>query len=454
MRFKGTLALLLALVVLSAFVYFYEIKRGGEKREAEKRAARLVAIDRDKIVELSLIYPDKTITGKKDGERGWRIVSPFEATADSAEWDRLAGAFADLEREGVIEEKASDLGRYGLDKPRLRVQARASDGKSAEVHFGSENPTGSYVYAMAAGRPSVLLLPLFSFNTFNKELLYLRERAILKFDEFEVKELELRNKHGRVVLAKRGSDWWLEAPVRLRAAGNEASALLNALSFTRIEHFVDEKPPQNTGLDNPTIEVSLMAGGDNYRRRLVIGGEAPAKNGKKQYYARDDSRREIFLVDQEFYDKLNKSQDQLREKALVRFSRFEIDSLELAGQKARLVLKKENDNWLLSENGRNQIARDKVEELLTALEDAKTERFIDDPKELSIYGLEKPRLTVTLKKGGEKAAHVAFGLSEKPQGKLVYAKSEGEDVVRLVGVALLEKLDLSKKDLIKTGDKK
>src|SRR5439155_11357831 len=100
MRFKGTTILFLLFVVLGAYVYLTEY-RGREERQKQAEAKKkALQVEQKDIKEISLVYPDRTITGVKTGEKQWQITSPPGVEADPDEWDQLAGNVARIEREG------------------------------------------------------------------------------------------------------------------------------------------------------------------------------------------------------------------------------------------------------------------------------------------------------------------------------------------------------------------
>src|SRR5215813_9761569 len=129
MRFKGTAALFLLLVVLGGYVYFAEY-RGKEQRQKQREAKKKVFQVEDKdITELSLIYPDKTISAVKKGDKQWEMTSPAGVEADSDEWQLLAGNVPRIEREETSIPNAQDLSAFGLKEPPVKVSAKTKDGK-------------------------------------------------------------------------------------------------------------------------------------------------------------------------------------------------------------------------------------------------------------------------------------------------------------------------------------
>src|SRR5690242_9797919 len=113
MRFKGTTALFAIFIVLGAYVYFaeYRGKEGRDKAAETKKKA--INIDQKDITEISLVFPDHTITGVKKGDKQWEMTEPAGVEADSDEWELLASNVPRIEREDVVTSNATDLDQFG-----------------------------------------------------------------------------------------------------------------------------------------------------------------------------------------------------------------------------------------------------------------------------------------------------------------------------------------------------
>src|ERR1041385_63551 len=98
MKFKSTAALFLVFLVLGGYVYFTEFRGKEERQKQEETKKKVFPVDDKDITEISLIYPDRTITGVKKGEKQWEITSPAGIEADPDEWQQLAADIPKIER--------------------------------------------------------------------------------------------------------------------------------------------------------------------------------------------------------------------------------------------------------------------------------------------------------------------------------------------------------------------
>jgi hypothetical protein len=174
MRFKSTAALLLVFVALGGYVYFTEYRGKDERQKQEEAKKKVFAVEDKDITEISLVYPDRTITGVKKGDKQWQITAPPGLEADSDEWDQLASNVPKIERESVVAQNAQDLTAFGLKAPSVKLSAKTKDGKTLEILFGSENPKKTFNYAKVSSGGDVFLTASNWSKTFTKNVSDLR----------------------------------------------------------------------------------------------------------------------------------------------------------------------------------------------------------------------------------------------------------------------------------------
>jgi len=486
MRFKGTAVLLLVALGVGAYVYFYEI-RGTERRDkAKQEESRIWKVESSSIQEIALTSAassNQRIAATRSGEKEWKITSPRPLDADSEELNRIATSAAEVNRESVVEANAPNLSVFGLEPAQTKLEFKTKDGKEYRIRFGNNNPTGSSTYAALEGKKEVFLVANFLATTFNKKVDDLRNRAVLSFDQFEARSLDLKSEKGALQLVKDSDRWWLQGKERWAADSSGVNGILGALSNTKLKEFFDEDPEQyaTLGFDKPTVEVGLTVGKDKALKHLVVGlpkskllkkGEKPkpeppkkaetkkdtdkGKDAEKKdettpatppeiYIVRDDSRKELFFVEKEFVDKLLKSPADLRDKALAAFQRWDIDDIVLKNAKGEFHFSKPSGSgdWVLGD-AKKKTKWDAVNGVLDALEKP-VKSFVDTPSAPATHGLDAPKIRVTLKQAGTVKAEVSFG-KETADG--VYAAVRGESAVKVADKESLQKLDKGESDFV------
>ncbi len=453
MRFKGTLFLLLLVVGLGLYVYFYEIQGEPAREQARLAEKQLWKVESDQVERVEFVFPDETVTAVRTGEKSWKITSPRSVEADAEELNRIASSAADLSFESVVEAEATDVSRFALDPPEHSLGVRTKEGQQFYLAFGRENPTGTSTYAQKKGSGEVLLVPTNTATTFRKRLDDLRERAILRFDQYKTQAVDLRSLKGRVELVKEQDRWWIEGKNRIAASSSAVNDVLGALANSRLEEFLDDPPEgRKLGFDRPTVDVTLTVGEEKSLKRFVVGsqksglGKSAQASGEEEWYvAKDDSRDELFFVGKEFVDRLVKTARDLRDDSLASFKRWEIDSVRLSNPSGSFQFLKSEDggDWLLGAE-KKKVKWDTVQGILDTLEKSVKE-FIDHPGDPTQFGLDPPRFRVVLKDGDIVAVDCSFG-GDGPAG--VYARVQGEDSIKVVEAELLEKLTGNESDFL------
>jgi hypothetical protein len=461
MRFKSTFVLLLVCLGLGAYVYFYEIK-GGEKREKAKEAENQVwKFDGKSIQQIDLAFPSLHITAMRQGEKNWVLTSSESQRTldgDSDELDRLANSAANIQRESVVEPNATDLAKFGLTPPQSTLKVKTKDAKEYTINFGTNNPTGSSSYASLPGTKEVFLVPSSVVSTFAKKTDDLRNHQILSFEQPEVQSLELKSSKGDVQLTKDSDDrWWIAGKETLAADSPGVRGILNALSMGKVKEFFNDSPEkyQSLGFDKPLVDVHLIYGKNKAIKHLVIGLQKSSLREKSQmgpaekssqsdlYLARDESRPDLFFVEKDLVDKLTKSVNEVRDKALASFQRWDVDSILLTNSKGTFSFAKSNGEWFTADL-KKKAKWEAINAILDALEKPVKE-WIDRPEPLSAYRLDKPLIRVVLKKGADILADCSFGKSTKDG---IYAQVKGDSSVKIADPEGISALDRGEPDLI------
>ncbi|MDE2742711.1 MAG: DUF4340 domain-containing protein, partial [Gemmatimonadota bacterium] len=136
MKFKTNVAIGAVFVALLAFVYFYEIKGGEERRQEAEKSKQLFAFQDDDAQRLELLRGDDALVLDK-GTNGWNLSAPMTDGADQEAVERYLRNLLECEREKVVVDSAAasaeQAAQYGLDAPRLKVRLQTEDGAEQVV---------------------------------------------------------------------------------------------------------------------------------------------------------------------------------------------------------------------------------------------------------------------------------------------------------------------------------
>ncbi|MGE3886598.1 MAG: DUF4340 domain-containing protein [Vicinamibacterales bacterium] len=428
----STLALVLVLAGLGAYIYFVESDKPAPGLEPNEK---VFAVESGRIQEVRVTAGgETTVLVKKDA--GWQMTEPTATEADPTEASSLVTNIASLETSRVIEENASDLAPYGLAEPRIKVAFKAEGDVSGEVHLGDKTPMQGDLYAMKPGEKKVFLVSSYIETTFDKKPFDLRDKRVVKFERDKVDSLDLTRGAETMRLARSGSDWTVEQPAKGRADYSTVEGLLTRLSTAGMASIVEDTAADlaKYGLDRPTMRIAAGAGSS--QAVLEIGRSEGA-----QPYARDVARSMVFTLDTTLAEDLTKPFDDYRKKELFDARPFSMDRVRITratGGPARTwtfekVKDGDTEKWRVTPEGGQAADADraKVDDFLNKLTDLRVTTFV--PPSTST-GLGAPILNAAVSYDGGKFERVRVGRS----GQKHYGNREGEQVTGEVDQAVVD----------------
>ena len=442
MKFKSTAILFLVFLILGGYVYFTEFRGQEEKQKQQEAKKKAFQVEDKDITELSLAYPDRTISAVKKGDKQWEMTSPAGVETDSDEWQSLASDISRIEREDTVAQNAQDLTPFGLKDPAVKVSAKTKDGKSFEILFGSENPRKTFTYAKFGNNNDVFLTASNWEKTFTKTVADLRNKKVLELEPDDIDDVKVMDGSKELEAQKSGDNWQLKKPIDTKADNGEISTFLSSVRFARATSFPDLPVDAKTsGLDMPAVKITLHDNKAKTDRVLLIG----KTRDTDKYYARDASRETIFIIDKDIPEKARRPLFEWRDKALAKIDREKTDKIEIQHGPDTITMTKSGSDWKLPDN--RKLQWDKVSGMLNALDFEKAKDIIDSPKSLATYGLDKPQLEVILRQGGTELVRFSFGSDSKmPEG--IYLKTSDSPSVKVVSKDVFDKFNVKADDLV------
>src|SRR6476620_3517206 len=226
----STIALVLVLAGLSAYIYFVTWKKAPDGGASSTQEKVFVGFDADKVDELKVTSEkgDETTLKKTNGT--WQLVAPVMAAADESEASAIVNALGQLTVVRVIDENPTDLKDYGLAKPRFQVEYKGAGASAARrILVGDKSPTGSDLFAQRNEDKRVFLIPAGQESTFNKSTFDLRDKVILKFERDKVDGIGVTADGKTMQLSKDNMDWKITQPLQARADYGSVEGLIGRL---------------------------------------------------------------------------------------------------------------------------------------------------------------------------------------------------------------------------------
>ena len=245
----------------------------------------------------------------------------------------------------------------------------------------------------------------------------------------------------RTVIEKDGDRWRIVEPFAVNVDVTQVVSLTSNLANLEVQRVVagpeDAPDPEAFGLTAPAIEVGFGTA-DGADARLLIGERSPAGN---DLYATVAGSNRVFLISGFLDTTFDQTTFDLRDKSILDITRNEVDSLELAGPGLEIRLRKADAEWSLVspiEARADLGVTDGLVGRLSTGQMAAIEAESVDDDALGPYGLDDPRLTVTVGLGSS-AATLLLG-DTAPDGT-AYARDEARELVFTVDASLASELE-------------
>src|SRR5205085_2016004 len=205
----------------------------------------------------------------------------------------------------------------------------------------------------------------------------------------------------------------------------QLSNAVSSLASLEITRVVDDNPGDLSqfGLKPPKVDVGFRVKGQKDEKHLLIG-EKTATGG--DLYATTPDQKRVFLVASFLENTFNRTPFDLRDKSALKFDQTKVNDIELAHDGMTIELTKTGDDWLVTKPVKVRADFASAEAILTALSGAQMQKLeANDPKDLRMYGLDKPDATITVSAGSSKAT-LAIG---KMTDMSVYARDLSRPLV-------------------------
>ncbi len=435
MKWKTLLILTFILAILVLSIFYVE-KREEKK---EKFEGKLLTYSSSDINKVELKRGSETIVFEKNNDN-WEITAPLKTKADKYTVERLLEDFSDLKIERKVEENARDLKKYGLEPPHRILKLFKKDGSYFSVYVGIENPIDGALYAKKPEENIVYLIPSFLKSGLDKTLFDFRNKKIFEFEKDKVNRITWEREGKGWSAYKKDDEWFLDEPSGALADKGKIDDLLYSLTGAEAKGFPieDYKDGQlkEYALDKPKIKISIKGEKD-----LEISVGVKEEKDKKSVYAISNSSRIISELPETFLSEIDKKPEDMRGKSVATFWSFDVQRFTITKEGKEYVFEKDKqDKWEMKKPEKKEIDGTKINDFLRKIEDLEAKEFIDNPKSLKDYGLDKPNLKFkieTKERGKEKTIEIICG---KEENEKVYLMNKRLNYIFVVESSFLKEI--------------
>jgi uncharacterized protein DUF4340 len=272
-----------------------------------------------------------------------------------------------------------------------------------------------------------------------------KKKTLAELKEDEITEVALVYPDREVLLKKSGNDWRMIKPVDALADAVAVKGVINAVAQAEISKELAEPSSDlaQYGLDKPTVTVTLRKG-ETALPTISIGKNTPV--GSNAYVKKSDDKK-VYLTSGAFRTTMDKQVKDLRDKTILSFSDADVHKIEIQGDGKDIVLSEKDNAWSIEKPTAYAADGGTVRNLLSTLRSLRAVDFpSEDATDLAAYGLDKPRLKVTLTLGND-ATEKALAVGKENDQKQVYVQRGGQPAVFAVNEWVFRDLDKNVGDL-------
>jgi hypothetical protein len=264
------------------------------------RDRHLARIDKNILdrITIDAVGKGKTVLARKD--ENWTIANRNNAPANSSEIQRLIDTLSNEQVTKFVEDVASNLPKFGLDKPQLQLifssfasentaETKAGEHPFATIAFGRVE--GDNVYARVDDEPFIVAARRVLAENMYADPLQWQELLIFKFKPEQIHRFTVVGDKELSLVRGVNNQWsWAKGSGAINQTN--VQSLLNTLSALRAVRWIGASTPPH-GFDKPQLVITFTTSPDDKAsHKLTIGG--PSGNG--MWFARVDEREGTFIV--------------------------------------------------------------------------------------------------------------------------------------------------------------
>lgn len=269
-------------------------------KPSDLRDSHLVRIDTNILDRITIDAPGKgkTVLARKDGN--WTLVTRNNPPAGPGVVRRLIDTLQNERVTRFVEDVASNLPKYGLDKPQIELtfssfasentaETKAGEQPFAGIAFGKGD--GDNVYARLTDEPFVVAVRRRLLDQISPDPLQWQELSIFKFKPEQIHRLSITAEKELALERDQTNQWqWLKGSGQINEANLQS--LLKTLSALHAVRWLGPTTPQH-GFEKPQLVLVFTTSPDNKEsHKLTIG----AQNNDGTWCARVDGSEGTFEI--------------------------------------------------------------------------------------------------------------------------------------------------------------
>ena len=251
---------------------------------------------------------------------------------------------------------------------------------------------------------------------------------LFKLKPEDIAAITLKYPGREIELAREAGKWMLVKPIKAEADETAANNIARAIADCEVKKTLEEGPAslEPFGLAKPEVIVTVATNDKRTLPGIEVGKTTPV--GFSAYIKTTD-KPGVLLTTSAFPPEVKKTVDELRNRALVKFEADDVQKITLErGDGSPVELDQQKGLWVIVKPAKYAADQAAVRQFLTSLVGTRIDEFVNDkPDSLSQFGLDKPRLTISVFTGKQAARQsLLFGARQSEAEKDAIYVRRGE----------------------------
>jgi hypothetical protein len=243
----------------------------------------------------------------------WEIVKPVKARADEWRVSGLVRRLAAAKAKAFAAEPATDLKRYGLDRPAVRLELWEKDAAAPKVLALAEpKDKPDLLYGRNEGTMTVVELDKALVTDVPKDAWEIRDKSLFRYANKDVKKVRLAWGGAALAVEREGeAKWKVAEPAAGAADESRVTDLLFKLTALRADGVAAEHAgtPDRYGLDRPELTITVTGADGKPLGALLLGKEERAER-----YVQIQGEPAVYTIPSKDLKDLPRAPEDLREK--------------------------------------------------------------------------------------------------------------------------------------------
>src|ERR1051326_1390732 len=375
MKLTGLMVSAVVLLALVGGLYWSNHHKPAEKPATTDTPPKILTLNEADItkVDLKKKASDEVVLARNAAGK-WEMTEPKKLAVDQEAVSSMISCLASLNSDRLVEDKASNLGQYGLTEPALKVDITKKDGKTQELLIGDDTPTGSGAFAKLENDPRVFTVATYSKTSIDKGPKDLRDKRLLTVDSDKISRLELnvqtKGKAQNIEFGRDKEAWQILKPKPLRADGLQGEELVRKLKDAKMDTSVSDEDAKKaaasfaSGTPVATVKVTDPSGTQ----------ELQVRKNKDDYYAKSSAVEGAYKVASDLGTGLDKTVDDFRNKKLFDFGFSDPSKIEMHDGAKSYLFTKAGEDW--NSNGKKMDVTS-IQSFLDKVRDLSASKFVD-----------------------------------------------------------------------------